>query len=135
MAAMDRLLNAMKQQSSSLDQGQGQPRFGIVSSFDPAAYTVRVLLQPENVLSGWLPVLSQWVGAGWGLVAPPSPGDQVIVLTQEGDAEHGLVSRIRSSPDSLYDLAQSITISSENRGRFMGSPHLQPLVLTDPERA
>ena len=35
--------------------------------------------------------MSPWVGAGWGMSCPPAPGDQVLVLAQEGDAEHGIV--------------------------------------------
>ena len=88
---MDSFLNIMKAQASALDQSAGQPRLGIVSSVDPSAYTARVTLQPEGILSGWLPVLSSWIGAGWGLACPPSPGDQVLVLPQEGDAEHGII--------------------------------------------
>lgn len=88
---MDSFLNVLKAQSSALDQSAGQPRLGVVSSVDPSGYTARVLLQPEGVLSGWLPVLSSWIGAGWGLACPPSPGDQVLVLPQEGDAEHGII--------------------------------------------
>lgn len=88
---MDRFLNTLKGQSAALDQGMGQPRFGIVTSVDPAGYTARVSLQPEGVLTGWLPILSPWIGAGWGIVCPPSPGDQVLVLPQEGDAEHGVI--------------------------------------------
>jgi phage baseplate assembly protein gpV len=74
-----------------MDRGQAQPRFGVVASVDPARYAVRVMLQPEAVLSGWLPVLTPWCGAGWGMVCPPSPGDQVLVVAQEGDADHGIV--------------------------------------------
>lgn len=88
---MDRLLNAIKGQAAALDRGQGQPRFGIITSVDPSAYAARVVLQPEGVLTGWLPILSPWVGRGWGFVALPSPGDQVLVIPQEGDAEHGVV--------------------------------------------
>lgn len=88
---MDRLLNAFKGHSGAQDAAAGQPRFGTITSVDPAAGTARVQLQPEGVLSGWLPLLSPWVGAGWGLSCPPSPGDQVLVLPQEGDAEHGVV--------------------------------------------
>lgn len=88
---MDRLLNALKAHSGAQDAAIGQPRFGTVSSVDPSAGTVRVQLQPEQVLTGWLPLLSPWVGAGWGLSCPPSPGDQVLVLPHEGNAEHGLV--------------------------------------------
>lgn len=88
---MDRLINAIKSYAGALDQGQGQPRFGIISSVDPARATARVLLQPEGVLSGWLPILSPWVGAGWGMSCPPNPGDQVLVLAQEGASEHGVI--------------------------------------------
>lgn len=88
---MERFLNLIKQQASALDQGGGQPRFGTVTSVNPAMATARVTLQPEGVLTGWLPVLSLWTGAGWGMCCPPSPGDQVLVVAQEGDAEHGVI--------------------------------------------
>jgi uncharacterized protein involved in type VI secretion and phage assembly len=88
---MERFLNIIKQHAGALDQGGSQPRFGTVTSVDPATATAKVTLQPEGVLTGWLPVLSPWVGAGWGLHCPPSPGDQVLVVAQEGDAEHGLI--------------------------------------------
>ena len=88
---MDRFLNALKGQAGALDQGLAQPRFDTVTSVDPNTATARVLLQPESVLSGWLPVLAPWIGAGWGMSCPPSPGDQVLVLAQEGDAEHGII--------------------------------------------
>lgn len=88
---MERLWNALRAQAGALDQALAQPRFGLVSSVDPTTYTARVLLQPEGVLSGWLPVLSLWVGNGWGLAVLPSPGDQVLVVAQEGDSEHGII--------------------------------------------
>jgi phage baseplate assembly protein gpV len=88
---MERLLNALKAQAASLDRLLGQPRFGVVTSVDPARYAARVSLQPEGVLTGWLPVLSAWTGAGWGAVCLPAPGDQVLVVPQEGDAEHGVI--------------------------------------------
>ncbi len=88
---MERFLNLLKQHAGALDQGASQPRLATVTSVDPGAATVRVTLQPEGVLSGWLPVLSPWIGAGWGMYCPPSPGDQVLVVAQEGDAEHGII--------------------------------------------
>jgi phage baseplate assembly protein V len=51
----------------------------------------KVRIQPDNVLSGWLPILSDWTGAGWGLVCPPDVDDQVLVIPQEGHAQHGII--------------------------------------------
>jgi phage gp45-like len=76
------------------DRGIGavaQPRIGVVTSSDPTTATAKVLLQPEGVLTGWLPVLTQWAGSSWGLSCPPSPGDQVLIIPQEGDAQHGVI--------------------------------------------
>jgi phage baseplate assembly protein V len=66
-------------------------KFGTVTSVNYNNATARVLIQPESVLSGWLPVLSQWVGNGWGLACPPNPGEQVLVAPQEGDIEQGII--------------------------------------------
>lgn len=88
---MDRLINIFKQHAGALDQGGSQPRFATIASVNPGTATAKVTLQPEGVLTGWLPVLAPWVGAGWGMYCPPSPGDQVLVLAQEGDAEHGII--------------------------------------------
>jgi hypothetical protein len=88
---MDDFLNLFKARASQIDQGWGQPRLAVVSSVDPATYTARVTIQPEGVLSGWLPIATPWIGAGWGLACPPMLGDQVLVLCQEGESEHGII--------------------------------------------
>lgn len=87
----DRLMNAIKAHASSLDRSSGQIKFGTVVSVDCRNGTARVLFQPGGILSGWLPVLSQWVGNGWGMVCPTNPGDQVVVAPQEGDLEQGII--------------------------------------------
>lgn len=88
---MDYFWNAIKARAAGLDGLSGVARFGLVTSFDPVSYAARVLIQPENILSGWLPVVSNWVGAGWGVCAPLSPGSQVLVISQEGDSEQGVI--------------------------------------------
>ncbi len=88
---IDRLSNVLKSYSSSLDTSAGQTKFATVTSVDTARHTARVLFQPDNILSGWLPILSQWVGNGWGIVAPIVPGDQVFVVPQEGNVEQGVI--------------------------------------------
>ena len=88
---LDRFMNVMKAHAGGLDRAQGQARFAVVTSVDPVRYAARVRLQPEGVLTGWLPILTPWVGAGWGMVCPPRPGDQVMVIAQEGDAQNGVI--------------------------------------------
>lgn len=87
----DRLASAIKSHVSDLSRRAGQAKFGTVSSVNVQTGNVKVTIQPDGVLSGWLPMLSPWVGNGWGMVCPPSPGDQVLLIAQEGDAEQGVV--------------------------------------------
>ena len=95
---MDSFLNQIKAHAGQMDQGWAQPRLAVVVSVDPTTATARVSIQPEGLMSGWLPIASMWVGSGWGVACPPMPGDQVVVIWQEGDSEHGIiVSRIWSA--------------------------------------
>jgi phage baseplate assembly protein gpV len=66
-------------------------RVGVVTSYDPATYSAKVLLQPENTETGWLPIATAWSGNGWGLFCPPSPGDVVDVHFQEGGKDAGII--------------------------------------------
>jgi len=88
---MDDFFDALTRQAGGGRGSIAQPRIGIVSSSNSRTATAKVLLQPDGVLTGWLPVLTQWAGDGWGMMCPPSPGDQVLIIPQEGDAQHGLI--------------------------------------------
>ena len=68
-----------------------QPRLALVASVDPSSARAKVVIQPEGVLTGWLPVITSWAGHGWGLVCLPLPGDQVLIIPQEGRADHYIV--------------------------------------------
>lgn len=85
------LLNAMRAQADMAGSGRASVRLAIVSSYDPGNYCAKVRIQPEDTETGWLPVVSPWVGNGWGLFAPPMPGDMVEVQFQEDDIEAGFV--------------------------------------------
>jgi phage baseplate assembly protein gpV len=64
------------------------PKTGIVTSYDPDHYAVKVKLQPEDTIeTGWLPLLSPWVGNGWGMFCAPSVGDSVEIQFEQGGAE------------------------------------------------
>jgi phage baseplate assembly protein gpV len=133
---MEQLLNVIKQRAGALDQGGGQPRFGTVTSVNPTMATARVKLQPEGVLSGWLPVLSPWTGPGWGMCCPPSPGDQVLVLAQEGDAEHGIIvgcaySNVQMPPNApvgelwlIHSSGSFIKLQNDGTIRMQGDLHV-----------
>jgi phage baseplate assembly protein gpV len=117
---MDRFWNAVKARAGALDGLAGVARFGLVSSFDPVAYAARVMLQPENILTGWLPILSAWVGNGWGLAAPLTPGDQVLVIAQEADAEHGvIIGSVWSAVDSAPGAAAGELWLQHQSGSFV----------------
>ncbi len=88
---MQHFLNAMKAQAAAMDAARGQPRWGIVVSVDAVNHVARVMIQPEEVLSGWLPVSPLVGGGGWGVVALPQQGQQVVVIPDCGDAEHGII--------------------------------------------
>jgi len=88
---MSELFNMMKAAAVAVASAQGQPRWGSVINIDAPRGAVRVLMQPENVLSGWLPLALQSAGAGMTMLTVPTVGSQAFVIPDTGDAEHGVV--------------------------------------------
>ena len=89
---MHRILNAMRGEAQRAGATKSLPRRGVVSAYDPAHYAAKVIIQPEGFETGFLPVGSPWVGNGWGMFCPPSPGDEVDVHFQEGGKNAAYVS-------------------------------------------
>lgn len=88
---MNGLFNAMRLQAQLANQSRAAVRIGTISSYNPANYAAKVLLQPEGTETGWLPIASFQVGNGWGIFSPPSIGDMVEVQFQEDSSEAGLI--------------------------------------------
>lgn len=88
---MKTLINAQRLQAMRAMTGQVTSRLAIVTSYDPANYAVRVQLQPEGTMSGWLPLASPWVGNGWGMFCAPSINEMVTIVFMEGQLESGVV--------------------------------------------
>lgn len=65
------------------------PKIGTISGYDKNKQAIKVLLQPEAVETGWLPLGTLWVGAGWGLVFAPKLGTQVEVNFVDGHPDAG----------------------------------------------
>ena len=88
---MEAIRNSMRQEAQRAAGNMGLSRVGIIDGYDPAHYSVKVRIQPENTLTGWLPLTTPWVGNGWGMYAPPSLGDIVDVHYQQGSTDAGFV--------------------------------------------
>lgn len=88
---MDEMRNQSLLAAEQAMSGRMSARQAVVSSYNPADYSVRVRLQPENVETGWLPVATLKAGNGWGVFAPPSPGDVVVVIFEHGERGAGMV--------------------------------------------
>jgi phage baseplate assembly protein V len=86
-----RLTNALKMHAAAMDGTAPQAKWGIVQTVDAASMTAKVLLQPEGVPTDWLPILSSFVGGGWGLVHVPASGTQVLCLPDAGDHDNYVI--------------------------------------------
>lgn len=92
MSGAYKFASIMAQQAQMAARGFSPPRVGLVSSFDgsPGAYAVKVRIMPDDIETGWLPIVTKLSGAGWGIYAGPSVGDQALVVFQEGDISVGM---------------------------------------------
>jgi phage gp45-like len=85
------LISTFKSEYGLDDRSTARPRIGLVTSTDPERARVKVLIQPEGTLSGWIPVVTSWSGNGWGMLCLPLQGDQVLIIPQEGRIDHYIV--------------------------------------------
>jgi len=85
------LAEAMRRHGQTPGYENSRPRTGLISSYDPKSHAVKVLIQPENIESNWMPLGAIGVGNGWGVVVGPQIGDQVTVLFSEGNFSTGVI--------------------------------------------
>lgn len=86
-----RIANQMRLQSLMVQGSNLTVRIGIITSYDPDAYAAKATIQPDEIETGWLPIQALQAGNGWGVYAPPSEGDQVVLVFVQGDAESGVI--------------------------------------------
>jgi len=84
-------LDVMRREAERILSAKTYSRFGVIQNYDPNNYQARVLIQPENILTNWLPISSDYVGNGFGLFIGPSPGDTVLVQFVDGDFGMGVI--------------------------------------------
>jgi uncharacterized protein involved in type VI secretion and phage assembly len=93
--------------------GRHSERHGLVTSYDPQKHLAKVTYQPEGQESGWVPIETGHVGAGYGIAVGLQPGDgkktgdQVVVRFQEGDFESGKIVQRVHSDDQKAPVAES----------------------------
>lgn len=85
------LAEAMRRHGQTPGSSVSLPRFATVENYDPELHSIRVLIQPEGVLSAWMPLGTIGAGSGWGVMAAPRIGDQAIVVFPCGDFSSGVV--------------------------------------------
>lgn len=64
---------------------------GIVTAIDTENYRVKVWFPLLEKESDFIRVTSQYVGAGWGIVALPHVGQEVLVVFANGELNEGHV--------------------------------------------
>jgi uncharacterized protein involved in type VI secretion and phage assembly len=89
---------------------QLQPRLGNVIAYDNSGqqHAARVLLQPEGIETGWIPVHSHFVGNGYGEVVPLTLGQQVKVGFPEYGSNQGVVE------SQVYDARNQIPVAAKD---------------------
>lgn len=89
---MDKLQNANRALvMRALAEARAQTRAGTVKSYDPTTHMAKVMISPELILTGWLPIHAMGIGNGFGVYSAPNIGDQVIVTHLEDDFGSGMV--------------------------------------------
>jgi phage baseplate assembly protein V len=111
----DELWNEVRRRADESVQHQATAYYGIVTSYDPATFSAKVRLQPSDIETGWLPIKTLLIGNGFGVLAPPSIGDQVDIDFQEGSIEAGRVSGAVFSDEDRPPLVQSGEILISNK--------------------
>lgn len=86
-------LNMMRREAGNQSAERAGTRLGTISGYDASNFLAKVLLQPDNVETGWLPIGSAGVGQAWGVQVGPSIGDMVAVEFQDGGIDAGLITQ------------------------------------------
>lgn len=88
--SIHKLNESIKQQALLALSSRAFPTLGQISGYDSEKYLVTVQIyaasgDEPSIITAPIPLLSPWVGNGWGMFCPPSPGDICMVFFQEGD--------------------------------------------------
>ena len=88
---MEAILNLVRREAARVLARSSGLVVGTVTSYDPATHTAKVQLQPEGTLTGWMPILSLAVGAGFGIQVAPHIGQACLVHPHDQNIEAGVI--------------------------------------------
>jgi phage baseplate assembly protein gpV len=86
----ERLLNLVRREVERALARRARRVPGIVDSYDPDRHAVKVKLQPEGVLTGWLDIETLQIGDQCGVLIAPNIGDTGWVEFHEDDFNAGI---------------------------------------------
>jgi phage baseplate assembly protein gpV len=87
------LNDAMRRQALLAAGTLAGEKDGTITSYDPNAYAVKVMIQPDGYETGWIPLPSVFVGNGYGAYFGPEIGQAVSVTFADGDKDNGRISK------------------------------------------
>lgn len=88
---MGELANHVRREASTQALEQARTRLGTISGYDATNFLAKVVLQPDGVESGWLPIGTIGVGSNAGVLVAPEIGQVVQVEFQDGGIDAGLI--------------------------------------------
>lgn len=86
---------------------QAKTQYGTITAYNPNDYTVKVMLQPEGVETGWIPLASSWTGKNMGAVFGPMIGTDCRVDYVGGVAEAAMAGGRFFNANFLPPIVQS----------------------------
>lgn len=108
----EKFLNTVRMQANLATSTLKNSSIGVITGVDLGNYLVTAQLLDATdddpaIQTGWIPILSPWVGSGWGMFCPPSTGDLCDIHFQEGNLNNAYASLRVSATTANQSPAQS----------------------------
>lgn len=114
---MEGLLNLIRREIARAVK-PAPSRAALIDSYDQKAHAVKVRFQPDDILSGWIPICTQNIGSDHGVLVGPEIGAQVIVGHLEGDVEAAFIQgRIYSDQERPPEVASGDILIKHKSGQ------------------
>ena len=81
------IINLIRREIEAYIEARNVKKYGIVTSWDPNNCVAKVKLMPDGQETGWLPLRTAHIGAGWGMMVGLTDGDQVSLEPHQGDID------------------------------------------------